>query len=330
MNSTTPKPSARVHPFALTIFILGFAALFSVSAINTIRRNLQAPEAGATDRSRPDGPPRIVVTIPPLMWIARELAPPDAQVTLLVPPGVGCHGIELLPSQVAALREADAVLMVGLGLDTQAEQAERPAWQERLVLGSFVESLGDHDHAHGADEHLHDHAHDHGVDPHAWLDPMAMKSYIGAVSSRFSARWPDHAGVISTKADALRAKADEVDRAYRERLSPLVRRTVVTHHNAWGRIADRYNLDVAAVIQPLHEVESTPGDIIDAAEVIKARAVPAIFIEPQFSKGAAERLAQSTGVRVLTLDPLGDGDWPGMMMKNLDSLVAGLGDAEAN
>jgi ABC-type Zn uptake system ZnuABC Zn-binding protein ZnuA len=62
-------------------------------------------------------------------------------------------------------------------------------------------------------------------------------------------------------------------------------------------------------------------------DAIREHGLKAIFVEPQFSSVAAERIAHSTGIRVLPIDPLGDGDWALLMRKNLDSLVSGLGGA---
>ena len=36
-------------------------------------------------------------------------------------------------------------------------------------------------------------------------------------------------------------------------------------------------------------------------------------------------VTRETGVRVGTLDPLGQGDWEALMLRNLDALVEGLG-----
>jgi len=98
----------------------------------------------------------------------------------------------------------------------------------------------------------------------------------------------------------------------------------VTHHAAFARVADRYGLEVSAVLRPIETIEPSPADIAGAKRAIDESGVGAIFIEPQFGGGEAERLAESAGVELVVLDPLGGGDWFTLMSKNLDALIEGL------
>lgn len=279
---------------------------------------------------RPPGPPRVVVTLPPLAWPARALFDdPEIDLTLLVPPGSTAHGFELTPDQARALVRADLVVMVGLGLDDHLRRALDDHPRPWRVVVTLADAAGD----------------PAGRDPHAWLDPVIMGRFVdrvagavGEVSTRVVARtqnepppthphlWPNE-GTIAARADALRAEAERIDALYRERLPDLEHRVIVTHHNAYGYLARRYGIEVAAVLRPADEVEPTPGDIARAAAALRERGVPVVFSEPQWSDGVAERVAEAAGVPVLELDPLGDGDWPALMERNLDALVRGLGGA---
>lgn len=273
-------------------------------------------------RPRPDGPPRIVVTLPPLAWAVRQLAPEGAEVTVLLQQGQSGHGVSLTAADTARLREADHVFLVGWGLEGSVERVmqRKAAWQHVHRLSEVVEASGmevatietpclDPSHSH------HDHAHD-ATDPHAWLDPVAMKEWVRAVGEAL--------GASEERIATLVAECDAIDSEYSAALSGLENRDVVTHHNAYGWLARRYDLHVAAVLRPNELLETTPGELNSAVETVRAMGLSAVFIEPQFSGRAAERLRELTGVRLLTLDPLGGGDWPGMMRSNLEALVDGL------
>jgi hypothetical protein len=54
-----------------------------------------------------------------------------------------------------------------------------------------------------------------------------------------------------------------------------------------------------------------------------------VFVEPQRNQAAPRRIAAAAKVRLGVLDPLGNGDWIGMMEANLAALVEGLGDEKA-
>ncbi len=186
----------------------------------------------------------------------------------------------------------------------------------------------DHSHSH---DHDHDHDHDHGhgaVDPHLWLDPVLVLNAVPALALAIgdAAR---HAGInpgdLEARQNAVVARLSALDEQYRSTLAPHKGAAIVTHHNAWGRLADRYGLVVAAVVREVEAGEPTPGAIAASVDAIRQRAVKTVFVEPQFNPDAARRIAESAGVGVGMLDPLGDGDYFAMMEGNLERLAAGLG-----
>ncbi len=296
-------------------------------------------EAGPSASARRPGPMRVVVTIPPLMWAAREVAPPDAEVTLILAPGQSEHGFEITPSQFRAINDADLVVMVGHGLEPKVDStlalAKRP-WR-RVVNFERIEGVeaiaGDSCTPGCGDGHHH---HPYAADPHLWLDPVAMGVFVDRVGA--AVKELVLSGTVAVDPEAQRsaiARTDEavarlkaecaaMDRAYRERLASAPSKRIVTHHNAYSYIARRYGLEVAAVLRPIEVVEPTPGDLKEVITAIREGGVRAIFVEPQFSSTAAERVARSTGIKVLTIDPLGDGDWAATMRANLDALALGL------
>jgi len=285
--------------------------------------NRPAPDAAA------EGAWEAVVSIAPLRGLIEPLLPEGSRVTVLIPPGVSEHGYELRPGDASALARADLVAIVGLGLEPRIERLlDRDTGASRLTL-VMADMLGivgheGHDHA----ETPHDPACglcDHGLDPHLWLDPVLTRRFVeqaaGAIASELESRGRrEDARSVRDRARALVASIDGVDSAYRERLAPAAGAAIVTHHAAWGRLADRYGLEQAAVVRPIESAEPTPGEIADAVRTITSRNIRVLFVEPQFSDRGARRIAERTGITVGQLDPLGDGDWVAMMMGNLAEL----------
>lgn len=308
-----------------------------------VAASLAASGCGRSPRERPGGaeaPLRVVVTISPLLEAARALAPEGSAVSVLTPPGVSHHNHEPSPSAVASLMDADVVVMVGMMLEPRVEAAlkKHPRPWRRLVV--FGEVVGPEAAAFGAvcehegHEHGHAHDHDHSMgDPHLWLDPTLMEKLVVAMRGAVEGAL----GSMGRLDDAERARLDAaearlieearaVDEEYRAAIADVASRVIVTHHDAYSRIAARHGLEVAAVIRPIHSVEPTPGAVMEAVEAIRKRGAKVVFIEPQFSSGAATRIAELTGARILTLDPIGNGDWAEMMRANLAALVEGLGE----
>jgi len=328
-----------------------------VWALLVVLITLFAPQAASADDAKvaPE-PVRVVVTIPPLLWPVRAIEGSGTErlpleVTSLLAPGQSEHGFELTPAQVQAVRSADVVVMAGNGLEPRVQklidqfpEGRRPSvvsfegWAPAVESSEAHTQDHQHDHAephaHGADHD--DHAHG-AVDPHAWLDPPLMKQYAGRVGAAIR-EYFERSGLSDERKKELVARiedrlleaeheCDRIARAYDDALLglPESRRVIVTHHNAYAYLCARYRLRVAAVIRPVETADPTPGEVMRAVNAIKEQGAKAVFVEPQFPSGAAKRIAESAGVKLLTLDPLGDGDWPAMMRKNLAALVEGLG-----
>ncbi|MBC7833755.1 MAG: zinc ABC transporter substrate-binding protein, partial [Phycisphaerales bacterium] len=100
--------------------------------------------------------------------------------------------------------------------------------------------------------------------------------------------------------------------------------TLVVSHDAYGWLCKRYGF-TALPITGLSAGEPTPRSLERAIAAVKAAKAPAVFVEPQLSPASAKAVAKATGAKVLTLDPLGNGDWFAMMEANLAAIREGLG-----
>ncbi len=298
-------------------------------------------------------PVRVVVTIPPLMWPVKQVlgdvkaSGVDAEVSLILRPGLSEHGFELTAGQMSEIQRADIVVMAGYGLEPRVESVAARTASGRGASRAIVsfEGIGetlalgdDHaacDHDHG-DGHDHDHAHaSTAIDPHLWLDPVAMKAFVGRVaeavrgvierSSRSDEEKATLVRGVNERAAAAQRVCDEIDAEYTRDIAALKSRAIVTHHNAYSYLCKRYGLTVAAVVRPIETVEPTPGDVMKAVKAIRDQKAGAVFVEPQFPAGVAKRIAETARVRLETIDPLGDGDWAGLMRSNLAAIVRGLG-----
>lgn len=269
-----------------------------------------------------------MVTIPPLEGLVEALAA-DCDVRVLVTPGASAHGWEPSAEDIARLRTADAVVMIGLGLEPAVEHQVRamPGVSERTIV--LADEIGLHDeapHPEPDDEPHHDHG---AIDPHIWLDIESVRAIVPALAIRLTdlaiAPGPD----IDTARDGLLKRIDDLDQRYAQVLAPYRGRSVITNHGAFNRLLERYGLRVAGVLRPIETAEPSPQHLAELVQAIGRDGVRAVFMEPQADPRPAQNLARQTGVAIGTLDPLGSGDWFEMMDANLEALVAAMraGDA---
>lgn len=303
--------------------MLAYAAMCVLSGATIVSCSPAGESPGASPGVR------VVASIPPIAGLLRDALPEGARVDVLIPAGVSPHGFESRPADLAILRRADLVVLNGLGVETgvgdMVASTDRPG-RDELVLADIVGVAGEH----VCDDPTHDHSHDHAshdgdedgehaehgaLDPHLWLDPSLAAMLVERVG-----QWGEQNPARHERVADLLARIAQIDAEYHERLAPYSGRSVITDHRAWDRLLARYGLSVAGVIRPIEHVEPSPGVLASVIETVRTSGASAVFVEPQFAGGPAERIADATNIPIGRLDPLGSGDWFAMMRTNLDEI----------
>ena len=307
---------------------------------------------GGSSEESGGGKVKVVATIWPLASVAREMGGDAVEVACLLPGGVSPHFAPDSAKMMAAVRGADLIIANGSGLDHWVLSAARAAGRDEAEIfwvSKHVEGECDHEtdadaheghghRGHGHDDHGHghdDHGHGHGgVDPHYWLDPVLMGEVCGHLEAEMGALIGERGGDVAAlraRAAELREKIEALDGEFRERFGGLEGAKVVTFHDAFGRMAERYGVEVAATLRPMGGLgDVTPDRIAEVIGVIERYELKAVFGEPQFSPEAARLVEQKTGARVLVLDPLGhpmEADRSGyvdLMRYNLETMLKGI------
>lgn len=213
-----------------------------------------------------------VASFYPLAWATESVAS-DAidDVVNLTPPGVEPHDLELAPSDVETVRDAELVVYIGGGFQPALEDAiaERE--------GPSLDVL------------------DGDPDPHIWLDPVRFARSVADIA--LAQRDVELAG------RALR-QLRRLDSEYRRGLADCDRRTIVTTHAAFGQLAARYGLAQLSLSGRSPESEPGPRELETLIDDVRASGATTVFAEPLISDGLAQTVAREAGVEVATLDPV--------------------------
>lgn len=272
--------------------------------------------SGADGGSGSGGSLQIEASFYPLQWVAERVGGDPATVANLTPPGAEPHDLELTPKSTAALADADLVVFLS-GFQPAVDDAIATVDAEALDAADHVDlDLAASDGA--------------GVDPHFWLDPTRLAEVVEAVADSFSELDPDNEAAFRENAASAVADLEELDVAFEEGLADCETRDLVTSHQSFGYLAQRYDLEQVGISGLSPEEEPSASDLADVVEFVKDRDVRTIYFETLISPAVAETVAAETGARTAVLDPIeglsdaSEGaDYLEVMRANLASLRSG-------
>lgn len=289
-------------------------------------------------------PPKVAASIAPVQSLAAMAMRGIGAPTLLTPLGASPHHYAMRPGDAASLAEADLVFWIGPELE---RWMDRPL--KTLGSGARITALGavegvrrlpsrrravwggsehadhkDHaghaeheDHAGHAEHEDHaaheerDHAHEGGVDPHFWLDPENAMVWLDRIAADLAAADPERAALYRANAEAGRAELTALTAEIAAKTAPLKDRGFIVFHDAFAYFEERFGVRSVGAISLS---DATPPSAQRVAEIerrIAESGAVCIFTEPQFAPKLAQRLAEGSGARIGTLDPVGSDLEPG-------------------
>jgi zinc transport system substrate-binding protein len=279
----------------------------------------------------------VVAGFYPLEWAAQRVGGDRADVSSLTPPGAEAHDLELAPQDVAAVAEADLLVYLEGFQPALDEAARNEAADTAWDAGRAADlTLTAEEHAHEgetAEEHAaHAEEGEEGeaVDPHFWLDPVRLASVGDALAERLAEADPDGAATYEQNAAALRADLEALDAEMEAGLAGCAVDTLVTGHDAFGYLGDRYGLEVVGISGLSPSAEPSPAAQAQIAELVRERGITTVYTETLVDPAVAETVASEAGVRTAVLDPLegltdesAGSDYLEVMRANLATLQEG-------
>lgn len=313
---------------------------------------LSSCAAGSGDPSAADGGSGGTLSVQasfyPLQYVTERVGGDLVQVESLTPAGAEPHDLELSPAAVDGLRTADAVVYLS-GFQPAVDDAVAQAAPEHALDAVHAGVEGEDAHSaeeHGAAEASHSgeahseekpaeepagddgHGHD-GEDPHFWLDPDRLAAVATEVAHELAEVDPDNAAAYESNAEELATELAALDEEFTEGLATCERNTIVVSHDAYGYLADKYDLEQVAIAGLDPDTEPSPARLAEIGEVVEAEGVTTVFSESLVNPKVAETLAAEHGIETAVLDPVENqsdesADYQQVMRNNLEALRTAL------
>jgi zinc/manganese transport system substrate-binding protein len=216
----------------------------------------------------------------------RNVGGDRVSVTTLVGPNSDVHVYTPAPADAKKIADAKLVFINGLGLE---------GWLPRLVQSAggkaaiITATAGIAPRKLGSD-----------ADPHAWQSVANARIYVTNISEALGVADPAGAVAYRANTQTYLAKLDALDREVRDAIAqiPPARRKVISTHDAFGYFAAAYGIEFVAPLGVSTESEASARDIAGIITEIRARKIPAVFLENISDPRLIGRISAETGARI--------------------------------
>ena len=241
-----------------------------------------------------------VTSVYPLFLAASQIARSVDGVTVvnLTDEVTGClHDYQLTTGNMKTLEEADAFIINGVGLEGYLEQiaSDLPDLQV-MEATKDVPLLDDN--------------------PHVWVSVSLMIRQVETIAAQMGAFDPVNRDAYNLNAQAYLDRLSVLRQKMHDSISTLSDRRIITVHEAFPYFAAEFGLEIVGIIEREPDSEPSAAELAATIELIREQNVKAVFAEPQYPVDAARQIAEESGARLFTLDPVSSGD-----LQNLDAYL---------
>ena len=264
---------------------------------------------------------KIVASFSILGDMVQQVVGEHANVTTIVGPDADAHVYQPSVADARAVADADVIFVNGLGFET---------WSETLIAESGTDAS-----VHVATQGVKIVKVDGETDPHAWNSLSNGVVYVNNIAAVLSNKIPEKADVIETNRATYANTLMALDTSTKTKLSqlPAEKRTVVTAHDAFGYLADAYDMTFLAPVGIDTDAEPSAQELAVLIDQLKADGAAALFVENITSPALVQQIADETGLTIggrLFSDALSERGGPAtsylaMFEHNLNTLLTALG-----
>lgn len=247
--------------------------------------------------------PIVSVSILPTKFFVQKIAGDTLEVNVMVKQGADPHTYEPKPNDMKNLAKSELFFAVGI----EYENTWLPKFQKsfpnlkiiKTQEGIELMEMEEHHHHDGEDIHCQ---HEHGLDPHIWLDPILVKEQARNIYKALASNFAQNSEIYRQNLAKFEKELDELDEFIKTSLKDLKDRSFIVYHPSWGYFAKRYDLEQISI--EIEGKEPKPAELARLIKRAKQEGSSVIFVQPQFSKKAANQIAKEINAKVVEIDQL--------------------------
>jgi len=217
------------------------------------------------------------------------------------------HFVEVRPSFIMAITDAQLYVEVGMSLDIWARPLIENARNDKIVIVDASKGI----HILGVPTQrvspLMGDVHPQG-NPHYWMDPDNVPPMVRNILSGLVKIDPAHEATYKKNAEQFLSQLKAKTQEWTDELKPFKGTKILTYHESWEYFADRFGFDIEGEEEPKPGIPPSGSHTQDLIQMMKQNNVHVIFQENYYSTSTSDMIASKTGAKVLILPELCDGE----------------------
>ena len=236
-----------------------------------------------------DSRPVITASFYPLSYLASRIGGDQVRVVTLTAPGAEPHESELTASNLRDMTKAKLILTNGLSMEPWLESLT-PSLKEKTVrLGDFVDTQ----------------TIEGRIDPHVWLDTTNYRKMAAVTLNRLNQALPEYKASFEANHAAFLSDLALLETECRRIATSFpTGKTIAVSHAAYGYLCHEWGIEQLYISKLSPDEEPTQEGIAAIMDAVKTKGIDTIFFEELASDRVARYIAEKTGAKVESLNPL--------------------------
>lgn len=252
---------------------------------------------------------KVLVTVLPEAGYVKAVGGERVEVFVAVPPGADPHTFEPSARDMVEFSDADIYFTLGKGIlpfeDNLVTRLSgiNPRMKVVETAGGIdlLASVEHHEDNQNPSTGTTGESHE-GPDPHVWVSMKNIPPMVNHITGALSTIDPAYAPYYTKNRDTFLANITLMDAEIRSMIEKTRGKQFISSHASWGYFARDYGLRQVTIGQP--GKEATSKEIESLIREAGANNITIIVTEPQYSRKAAEVIANSINGSVVVADPL--------------------------
>lgn len=281
----------------IKIVFIGFIAVFMITACVSKEESSLKEESLSDD----DGKLKIVTTIFPAYDFAKEITKDNAEVSMLLPPGMESHTYEPSPQDIIKIQNADLFIYNG---------GESETWVEKILNSSdkdistirmmdlvdvYEEEIVDgmqHD-----EEHDNESGHDHEYDEHIWTSLRNAEKIVAGINEKVSYLDPENKAQYKKNTEEYIKKLNLLDEKFKDLFNVSKNKTLIFGDRFPFRyFAEDYGIKYYSAFPGCSsETEPSISTVTFLIDRIKKENLKTVFYIEFSNHKIADTIAEATG-----------------------------------